>query len=126
MAEPLLLTYNLKNETATALRDLCREQRIRIREVGPREYGTPIGALAGIPVRPTGEPPVRPRFDDEMLVMCHFLSDQMDGFLQGMRARGVPRIALKAVMTPWNAVWDSSALRDELVREHEAIVRRSR
>lgn len=119
--QPTLLTYNLNPDTASRLEAVCREQGILLRAVKPFEYALPIGALAGIPVAkgssglPTGA------FADEMLVMCHMLSHQLDAFLQGMRAGGVPRIPLKAVLTPTNVTWDSLRLHDELAREHAAM-----
>ena len=121
MAQPLLLTYNLSGDTAAKLDVVCAAQGIRVRAVEPFEFALPIGALAGIPVSkgPGSMPPSA--FNDEMLVMCHMLSDQLDAFLRGMRAGGVPRIPLKAVLTPTNVSWDSLRLRDELAREHAAM-----
>lgn len=126
MAEPLLLTYNLKPMTADALNALCREQGIRVRPVRREEYALPIGLLAGIPARASGEASAAEPFDDEMLVMCHMLSHQLDAFLSGMRQRSLPRIALKAVLTPFNVVWTSARLRDDLAREHDEIKRRNK
>ena len=126
MASPLLLTYNLNPLAGAGLAALCKRQGIRLRPVQPGEYALPIGALAGIPVSAaTGAVPPSP-FADEMLVMCHMLSDQLDAFLQGMRDLGIARIPLKAVLTPSNVAWTSSRLHDELSREHEAMVRRAR
>ena len=126
MARPLLLTYNLKPGTTAGLDKVCRDLGIRVRGVKRDEYALPIGALAGIPVaRPSNaEAAAVPPFDDEMLVMCHMLSDRLDAFVQGMRDLGIPRIALKAVLTPSNVAWNSVQLRDELAREHAAMSRR--
>ena len=130
MAQSLLLTYNLKPGTAAGLMEICRDLGIRVREVRRGEYALPIGALAGIPVagipaaRASDAAPVA-AFDDEMLVMCHMLSNELDAFLQAMRDGGLPRIALKAVLTPANVVWNSVDLRDELAREHIAMRRNS-
>ena len=124
MAEPILLAYNLDAGTASRLKALCQRQQIRYRPVTALEYGVPIGALAGIPVRARAAAAPVSGFSDPMLVMCHMLSPQLDAFLQGMRADGIPRIALKAVLTPANVSWDSRQLRDELTREHEAVQKR--
>ena len=128
MAQPLLLTYNLKIGVSAGLYSICRSLGIRVREVDPREYGLPIGALAGIPIKGGASPSETPAppFDDEMLVMCHMISTELDAFLQAMRNQGLPRIALKAVLTPVNVLWSSTALHDELVREHSEIERRNR
>jgi len=120
MAEPLLLTYNLNSLTAEGVKALCRRQGIRFREVAPAEYALPIGALAGIPVAAGGMPSAD-AFDEPMLVMCHMLSDQLDAFLAGLRESGLPRIPLKAVLTPTNVAWNSVALHEELAREHAAL-----
>ena len=126
MAKPLLLTYNLKPGTAAGLGRICRVLGIRIREVDRDEYALPIGALAGIPVaRPSSaEASAAPPFDDEMLVMCHMMSNELDAFLQAMRESGLPRIGLKAVLTPINVLWNSADLHSELAREHASIQRR--
>ena len=125
MLQPVLLTYNLKPDVAAGLREICRAQDIRMTPVSPDDWSKPVGALAGIPVaRPRPAQPTA-GFDDEMLVMCHMLSDQLDAFLGAMRASGL-RVPLKAVLTPTNVAWDSAALHDELAREHAAMGRRSR
>jgi hypothetical protein len=126
MAKPLLLTYNLKPGTAAGLSKICGDLGIRVREVGRDEYALPIGALAGIPVaRPSSaEAPASPPFDDEMLVMCHMMTNELDAFLRAMREAGMPRIDLKAVLTPINVLWNSIDLHSELAREHASMQRR--
>ena len=125
MARPLLLTYNLDSQTLDGLRALCQAQGIALRAVAPWECGQPIGALAGIPVK--GAPsPADPGFREPMLVMCHMLSPQLDAFLEGMRRAGLPRIALKAILTPSNVTWSSRQLRDALAQEHAAMQRKHR
>ena len=123
MAVPTILCYNLDGNTLSGLRALCEAQGLALRTVSPFEYGLPVGALAGIPVAAKPAPPLG-GFSDPMLVMCHLLSPQLDAFLQGMRDRGIPRIALKAILTPGNVSWNSLELRNELAREHEAVTRR--
>ena len=57
---------------------------------------------------------------------CHMMSDELDALLQAMRDEGLPRIPLKAVLTPVNVLWNSFDLRNELAREHSAVQRRSK
>ena len=123
MAAPTLLLYNLDSRTASMLKALCQKQRLHWREVAPSEYGIAIGALAGIPTAKARDgAPQRP-FQDPMLVMCGFMSTQLNAFLQGMRDDGIPRVALKAILTPSNVCWNSTQLRDELAQEHAAVLR---
>ena len=121
MAKPLLLSYNLKPGAEAGLEVICRNLGIHVRKVTPGEYGTPIGALAGKPIPATAPTET---FDDEMLVICHVLSDELDSLLKAMREAGV-RIGLKAVLTPFNVAWNSMDLHTELSREHNEIQRRN-
>ena len=121
---PLLLTYNLDFATTEKLSALCADMGISIREVKPFEYNLPIGALAGLPFAGPGQFSVSPALPGEMLVICHMLSDQLDALLAGMRKAGIPKIALKAVLTPNNVTWNSVKLYEELAREHEAMNKR--
>lgn len=126
MAEPLVLTYNLDATAAAKLDDVCKRQGVRIRAVALYEYALPVGALAGIPVSKQPEANPVMGFSDPMLVMCHMLSPQLDAFLQGLRDGGVPRVALKAILTPFNVAWSSIQLHDELVKERDEVEKRSK
>lgn len=126
MDHPLLLSYNLRPGTAAGVQKICMDQGIRVREVAAAEYGKPIGLLAGIPMPISVLGEQGPAFSDEMLVMCRLSPGQLDAFLKAMRENALPRIPLKAVLTPTNAAWTSVKLRTELAREHEAMQRYSR
>ena len=92
--------------------------RIRVRGVLAAEYDRPVGELADTAPGGSWEGEA---FSDEMLVMAHFPAPLLQAFLQGMRRAGVRPVALKAVLTPTNAAWDSNALHAELCKEREAI-----
>ena len=120
MAAPLLLTYNLDGQQILKLRYICAQLKIMMRAVPRADYGQPLGALAGLrPRLPGGYSGAG--FHDEMLVMANFNSREFHAFLDALRASGARSVALKAVLTPANAAWDSVRLRDELAREHEAL-----
>ena len=81
--------------------------------------GEPVGALAGMMPRTGAE--AAGSFDDEMLVLVNFGSKLLNQFLQELRAAKIPGVALKAVLTPTNAEWNSVRLHEEIRREHEAM-----
>ncbi|HIR07987.1 MAG TPA: DUF3783 domain-containing protein [Candidatus Pullichristensenella stercoripullorum] len=118
MKPPVLLTYNLQGERAAKTRLVAMRFRIRVRNVSPLEYDRTLEAL--IENAPEtdgmGEP-----FAEEMLVMANFPAPLVQAFLQGLRRAGVRPAALKAVLTPTNARWDSRTLYNELCKEREAI-----
>jgi len=121
MANPIILAYNLDMETENQMKLLCEKLGFAYRAVTPELYALPIGALAGIPI--SGKPAVSldMGFSEPMLVMCHLLNPQLDAFLKVMRTSDIPRIDLKAILTPSNVTWNSRQLRDELAREHESV-----
>ena len=116
----VILAYNLNPGEEAALEALCRRMDLRCRAVRPEEYALPVGALAGIPVAGTATGKTG-AFSDPMLVICGLLAPQLDALLQGLREPGMPRAALKAVLTPSNVTWDSVRLHGELAREHAAM-----
>lgn len=122
MAAATLLAYNLDHFTLERLGAICAAQGFRLREVTPEEYALPIGALAGIPIRRAAQAESIDRFNVPMLVMCGMLADQLNAFLSALKEAGI-RIPLKAVLTPSNVAWTSSALHAALSSEHAQIHR---
>ena len=118
---PVILMYNLDTPRGSRLRLVCLKLRVRVRAVKPEEYALPVGALAGVLPMPKELPAPKEGFSDEMLVMANFDGALLNRFLGQIRAEKIPGVALKAVLTPSNAQWDSVTLRGELAKEHEAM-----
>lgn len=116
---PTVLCYALSDPRFQAISGLCRTQGCIPRRVSPQDYSRPVGALLGFPV-PPGED--GGAVLDEMLVLCGFTPQQLDGFLAAFSARGVAGVGLKAVLTPTNAAWTGAALYAELLRERRAAL----
>ena len=123
MNDALVLAYNLETTSMTALQSICDSLGIVLKPVMPEAYGLPIGTLLGLPARPLSGTDTKPTFTDAMLVMCGLGEAQFDGFLRALRFSGIPRIDLKAMLTPTNIAWNSIRLHDELHREHEQVRR---
>ena len=108
---------------APLLKSVLVRMGVRIRNIGPEQVGETVGFLAGLPGFEAGtdageEIPVIP---EEMLVMKQFSGRRLDELLLNLRKAGVPRIALKAVVTEQNAQWPFYRLYQELRKEHEAM-----
>ena len=56
-----------------------------------------------------------------MLLLTDFSGPQLNAFLEGFRRSHIPPVALKAVLTQTNRDWLPITLRNELLREREAI-----
>ena len=100
---------------------------VRIKNIGPEQVLEKVGYLAGMEGYEAakesagavpGELPVIP---EEVLVLKQFSSQRLDMLLSGLRRAGVPRIALKAVLTEHNSDWTFYHLYQELKEEHETM-----
>lgn len=118
MGAPVLFLYNLDTPRGSRLRRMCLPLGIRTKLVPPQAHTLTLEDLTG------GAPPPEdgdPGFSEEMLLLAGFTSAQVDALLQGFRRAKLPPVPLKAVLTPTNLKWTSVQLRDELLREHQAM-----
>ena len=118
MAVETVLMYNCNDEQWAKLRQIFLMLRVRIRPVEADQYGLTLEDLLG---RSEEESPVEEEFSDPMLVFCNLPHEKLDHLLTAMGRAGLPRIALKAMLTPTNRTWTSQQLWTELRREHEAM-----
>lgn len=117
-----VLLYNLDNEKGNRIKQLCALMKIRFKSVSRVDYLEPIGAIAGIKgVERKNIPFGGQAFTDEMIVFKNFSDKVLEDFLRRYRQSGIEKVALKAGLTPYNIVWNSFQLRDELMREHEEM-----
>ena len=63
----------------------------------------------------------QPAIPEELLIMKNFSSRRIDELLMNLRRAGVPRIALKAIVTESNSGWTLYELYTELKKEYEAM-----
>ena len=118
MATETVLMYNCSGEQWAKLRQIFLMLRVRIRPVEADQYGLTLEDLLG---RSEEKAPVEEEFSDPMLVSCNLPHEKLDHLLTAMGRAGLPRIALKAMLTPTNRTWTSQQLWTELRREHEAM-----
>jgi len=118
MATETVLMYNCDGEQWAKLRQIFLMLRVRIRPVEADQYGLTLEDLLG---RSEEKSPVEEEFSDPMLVFCNLPHEKLDHLLTAMGRAGLPRIALKAMLTPTNRTWTSQQLWTELRREHEAM-----
>ena len=120
MSGPMILEYNLDKPQKLKLMFVCAQLKIACHSVPREDYNQPIAALAGMRRR-APESYDGAGFTDEMLVMVNFTGPLLNAFLNALRQNRATRVALKAVMTPSNADWDSVKLHEEILKEHIAM-----
>lgn len=113
-----------KEKNVRLMKSVLIRMGVRIKNIGPQQVLEKVGWLAGIEgfsaSEQTGEEEI-PVISQDVLVMKNFTSERIDRLLAELRKAGVPKIALKAIVTPQNISWSFYALYQELVREHEAM-----
>ena len=55
---------------------------------------------------------------EEMLILCGFGRPDLDRLLSAIRKGKLQSVALKAALTPTNALWSGVKLQGELAQEH--------
>lgn len=118
MATETVLMYNCSGPEWAKLRQIFLMLRVRIRPVEADQYGLTLAELLSRSGEKRG---VEEDFSDPMLVFCGLSQGKLDQLLTAMGRSGLPRIALKAMLTPTNAGWTSQQLWTELRREHAAM-----
>ena len=121
MKQPVLLCYNLSGEKMQKIRLAAMRLKIRVRPVEKDEYAQTVAALCGLEEK-TDAAYVGAGFEDEMLVMANFPAGMMNAFLGLFLRMGIAPVALKAMLTPTNAAWDSEKLHAEIAGEHQAMM----
>ena len=119
MEKPLILCFAVSEETTVALRRFAKRFGAEVRSIAPASYSLPIaaivGGLEGTPTALASELP------EPMLIFANFPETLLDVFLDALRASDLPKVPLKAVVTPTNAAWRVDELYRELCRERAAV-----
>lgn len=144
----MVLYYNPNQSPyAAKLKGVLVRMGIRIKNITPEQTGELVGTLAGMPGFAEGEELWKqaiaqkeskelaenegdqntadqssiPQIPEEILVMKNFTGRRIDELLLNLRKAGVPKIALKAVITEQNSHWTFYQLYEEIKKEHLAM-----
>ena len=114
-----VLMYNCSGPEFSKLKQIFAMLRIRMRPVTPKQYHLSLLELSN----GTGEPSAEEQesIPESMLVFCGLGSAFLHQVLEVIRLAKLPPIPLKAVLTETNQSWTTQQLREELLREKEAI-----
>ena len=119
MEKPRILCYNVDNDTLKRLTELCIRFSVKVIDVPFEDYGKPIAAVASGVFSEKNALAVS-TLSESMAVFVSVPDAMLDVLLSAMRERAI-KIPLKAVLTPYNAVWDANTLYNELCRERKEM-----
>ena len=120
----MVLYYNPdQSPYASKLKGVLVRMGIRIKNIAPEQTGELVGTLAGMPgfaadLTDTADHNPIPQIPEEILVMKNFTGRRIDALLLNLRKAGIPKIALKAVITEQNSRWTFYQLYEEIKKEH--------
>ena len=115
----LVLAYNFSEERVPALKLACMLVKAPLKVVPREQLAQPLGYLAGVPgVEPVNEVYEGDEAREEMLILCGFGRPALDRLLSAIRKGKLQSVALKAALTPTNALWSGVKLQGELAQEH--------
>lgn len=115
-----LLTFNVPQEQLGKLRFICMRMGLPLKAFPPSCWSRTIQDLWQTTAVLAADDTPAP-FADPVLVMCGFSRDQVNTLLAAMKQSRLSPIALKAMATPTNCGWTPVQLRDELMKEHQAM-----
>lgn len=119
MEKSKILCYNVDEATLKALASLSSKLKISVIKVPYTDFGKPIAAVA-TGVSAENNPLTVSSIPESMAVFVSVPDTLLDVLLSAMREKGI-KISLKAVLTPYNAVWDANTLYNELCRERKEM-----
>ena len=120
----LILLYNFSGERLSGVKLSAVSVKALTKEIAKADYGKRLGSLAELKGYENAESGELTDFDDELLMMCGFGSEDIDMLLKSLRKHGVGRVALKAIITDTNKDWTSGELYRAVKEDHEEMLRR--
>ena len=114
--------YNFSPERLRQVKAAVMLVKAGARVVEKDSYGKKLGFLIGAEGY-TDETEPAEDFQEELLVMSGFDSEDINRLIMALRRTGAGRVALKAVVTPTNMEWNSSRLYYAVKADHEEMHR---
>lgn len=122
--QEMILYYAPDNTPHTSLlRGVMAQMGVKVKNLIPERCIQKIGYLVGIEGMDKREvsegfQKYAPVMNQEMLIIAGFSEERLEELLDKLKAAGVPRIPLKAVVTETNAEWTVYQLYEQLKEEH--------
>ncbi|MGL6201980.1 MAG: DUF3783 domain-containing protein [Lachnospiraceae bacterium] len=109
-------------QTVKNIQFMAVRLKIRVKRITEEMTGLKIGYITGLEGYTdeiTKEEFAVPQ--EPVMLMQNFTDRKIDQLLHLFRTAGIPRIALKAMLTDYNKDWYFYQLYEELCREHESF-----
>ena len=109
-------------QTVKTIQFMAVRLKVRVKGITEEMTGLKVGYITGLEGYTdeiTSEEFAVPQ--EPVMLMQNFTDRKIDQLLSLFRTAGIPRIALKAMLTDYNKDWYFYQLYEELCREHESF-----
>ncbi|MBP2630468.1 MAG: hypothetical protein H6Q70_1096 [Firmicutes bacterium] len=121
--EELILLYHFTDEEKeNKIKVVLKRMQLKTKNISGEMMSQKVGYLVGMPSfkESVSEEPA-PTFDQEVMVMHGFNNKRINEILLEFKAEGIEKIALKAIVTPYNIFWTFSRLCKTIQKDHLVI-----
>lgn len=121
--DSIVLMINFRDkDREEKISDIIRRKGIDVRRVDRAMYDQKVAAMCGLDEF-FDETAIYegPEFDREMMIFAQLKEGKLDEILAEMKNRGIAKVDLKAIATPYNITWTIRQLYSELTKEHKAV-----
>lgn len=120
--EIVLLYHFIDEEKESKIKTVLSRMKIKTKNISEEMLLQKVGYLVEMPSfkETISEESVEP-FDQEVMVMQGIQNKRMNEILSNFKAENIEKIALKAIVTPYNMFWSFSRLCKTIQKDHLAI-----
>ena len=115
-----VLLFNFDENRLPLVKRAVMPLKTGIKIVEKKDFHQVLGYLADVQGFQAIEGEATETFDDEMLIMAGFSRNDVDELLRSLRKHNV-KVDLKAIMTPFNSLWDCVKIHDAVKADHEEM-----
>jgi len=121
--EEIVLLYHFTDEEKeNKIKTVLKRMKIKTKNISEEMLSQKVGYLVGMPSfkETTSDEDIEP-FDQEVMVMQGIQNKKVNEILSNFKADNIEKIALKAIVTPYNMFWSFSRLCKTIQKDHLAI-----
>lgn len=118
--EEIILLYHFTDEEKeNKIKAVLKRMQIKTKDISEEMMSQKVGYLVGMPSfkETIGGEAAEP-FDQEVMVMQGINNKRMNEILLNFKAEQIEKIALKAIVTPYNMFWTFSRLCKTIQKDH--------
>lgn len=125
--ELVLLYHFTDQEKEAKIKSVLAQMKIGVKDISEEMIGQKVGYLVeAANFKETISAEIVESFDQEVMVMYGIHNKRMNEILSKFKAAQIEKIALKAMVTPYNIFWSFSRLCKTIQKDHLAYINKEK